>query len=162
MVARDRCNAVYIGRLNSLVVFQLQATDQVTSVTLAIAGVTGFIGRHLLRRCHDSSIDTVLLVRPSQVNSPFGHGVDVVDLSEATQLLRGRSAHEDSCLVHLIGASRDSAQASVWQSNVDTTRALIEIAEAAGLRRIVYLSGYGSPTIQVTSIFDRKRQRNDY
>ena len=112
-------------------------------MTLAIAGVTGFIGRHLLRRCHDSSIDTVLLVRPSQVNSPFGHGVDVVDLSEATQLLRGRSAHEDSCLVHLIGASRDSAQASVWQSNVDTTRALIEIAEAAGLRRIVYLSGYG-------------------
>ena len=112
-------------------------------MTLVIAGSTGFIGRHLLRRCRDSSIDTLLLVRPGQVNSPFGHGVDVVDLLEATQHLPSRSDLEDTCLVHLIGASRDSSQASVWHSNVETTRVLIEIAEAAGLRRILYLSGYG-------------------
>ena len=112
-------------------------------MTLVIAGSTGFIGRHLLRRCRDSSIDTLLLVRPGQVNSPFGHGVDVVDLLEATQHLPSRSDLEDTCLVHLIGASRDSSQASVWHSNVETTRVLIGIAEAAGLRRILYLSGYG-------------------
>ena len=112
-------------------------------MTLVIAGSTGFIGRHLLRRCRDSSIDTLLLVRPGQVNSPFGHGVDVVDLLEATQHIPSRSDLEDTCLVHLIGASRDSSQASVWHSNVETTRVLIGIAEAAGLRRILYLSGYG-------------------
>ena len=112
-------------------------------MTLAIAGGTGFIGRHLLRRCLDSSIEIVLLVRPGQVSSPFGHGVDVVDLLEATQHPSGRSDLEDICLVHLIGASRDSSEACVWQSNVDTTRVLIGIAEATGLRRIIYLSGYG-------------------
>ena len=96
-----------------------------------------------MRRCLDSSIEIVLLVRPGQVSSPFGHGVDVVDLLEATQHLSGRSDLEDICLVHLIGASRDSSEACVWQSNVDTTRVLIGIAEATGLRRIIYLSGYG-------------------
>ena len=112
-------------------------------MTLAIAGATGFIGRHLLRRCRDSAIDTVLLVRPGQGGSQFGQGVDAVDLSEATQCLRRRSGLEDGCLVHLMGASRDSVGASVWQSNAETTRALIGIAEAVGLRRIIYLSGYG-------------------
>ena len=48
-----------------------------------------------------------------------------------------------SCLVHLVGASRDTRHASIWDANVETTRTLVNFAETTGLSRIVFLSGHG-------------------
>ena len=50
---------------------------------------------------------------------------------------------EGATLVHLIGASRDYGDNSMWESIVGTTDVVARVAKRAGVRRIVYLSGYG-------------------
>ena len=46
-------------------------------------------------------------------------------------------------LVHLMGASRDYVDQSMWESTVGTTDVVTEVARRAGVSRIVYLSWYG-------------------
>ena len=49
----------------------------------------------------------------------------------------------EASLVHLTGASRDYGDQSMWESIVGTTAVVAGVARGAGLRKIVYLSGYG-------------------
>ena len=46
-------------------------------------------------------------------------------------------------LVHLIGASRDHGERSMWDSIVGTTEVVTAVAQRVDIDRIVYLSGYG-------------------
>ena len=109
-------------------------------MTVFIAGATGFIGRHLYERCRQLHANTVLLEKYSYSQTKSG---ECIELDRANARLRSRTQIETSCLVHLVGATRDTRDASIWDANVETTRKLVDLAETIGFGRIVFLSGHG-------------------
>ncbi|MGB9103167.1 MAG: hopanoid-associated sugar epimerase [Terriglobales bacterium] len=111
-----------------------------------VTGATGFVGSHVARALANYGADLRLLVRAS---SPT-RNIDglpaervVGDLREPDSL---RTAIAGCDVVFHVAAdyrlwTRDAADTqSMYRSNVGGTRALIDVARQAGVRRIVYCS----------------------
>lgn len=111
---------------------------------LAITGANGFVGRHLIQAASSAGWDVTAVVRSKQAARAVilagAHPVIVPGL-EASAL--GRAFQEAAAVVHLaqIGAERDGLRYA--DVNVGGTLAAIAAAQAAGVPRLVYLSGLG-------------------
>ncbi len=108
-----------------------------------ITGATGFVGSHVARVLAEQGAELRLLVRPASnpANIASLPGERVVgDLREPESL---RSAIQGCEAVFHVAADyrlwvRDPAE--MYRSNVEGTRALIAMAQQAGVRRVVYTS----------------------
>ena len=109
---------------------------------LVVAGATGFLGRHLMSKAASEGLPVLPVVR-SRERAQAENLENFLVLPEITGRESELSSLKSPCLVHLIGSTRDERDSSVWNSNVATTQKLISIARYAGIRRIIYLSGYG-------------------
>lgn len=125
---------------------------------IAVTGANGFVGRHLtqLARSQGLEVHGVVRSKPAARTAILAgaHPVIVPELGEAA--LRG-AFEGASAVVHLaqIGAERDGARYETV--NVLGTRAVAAAARAAGVPRIVFLSGLG-----VASYGQRPRTTNPY
>jgi nucleoside-diphosphate-sugar epimerase len=109
--------------------------------TVAMTGVTGFIGWHVARRFLDSGWRVRALVRPEshrpvpagaeRVVAPL-HEDDIVTASDGVSLV-----------VHLAGAVGDRSPAEFIRSNVDATREVARAARRLGVR-LVHTSSLGA------------------
>ena len=111
-----------------------------------VTGATGFVGSHVARELANQGADLRLLVRASSPTRNIDglHAERVVgDLREPDSL---RTAIAGCEVVFHVAAdyrlwTRDAADMqSMYRSNVEGTRALIDAARQAGVRRIVYCS----------------------
>jgi dihydroflavonol-4-reductase len=111
-----------------------------------VTGATGFVGSHVARELANQGADLRLLVRASSPTRNIDglHAERVVgDLRESGSL---RIAIAGCDVVFHVAAdyrlwTRDAADMqSMYRSNVEGTRALIDAARQAGVRRIVYCS----------------------
>jgi dihydroflavonol-4-reductase len=111
-----------------------------------VTGATGFVGSHVARELANHGADLRLLVRASSPTRNIDglHADRVVgDLREPDSL---RTAITGCDVVYHLAAdyrlwTRDAADMqSMYRSNVEGTRALIDAARRAGVRRIVYCS----------------------
>ena len=111
-----------------------------------VTGATGFVGSHVARALANHGADLRLLVRASSPTRNIDglHAERVVgDLREPDSL---RTAIAGCEVVFHVAAdyrlwTRDAADMqSMYRSNVEGTRALIDAARQAGVRRIVYCS----------------------
>jgi dihydroflavonol-4-reductase len=111
-----------------------------------VTGATGFVGSHVARELANQGADLRLLVRASSPTRNIDglHAERVVgDLREPASL---RTAIAGCDVVFHVAAdyrlwTRDAADMqSMYRSNVEGTRALIDAARQAGVRRIVYCS----------------------
>lgn len=111
-----------------------------------VTGATGFVGSHVARELANHGADLRLLVRGSSPTRNIDglHAERVVgDLREPASL---RTAIAGCDVVFHVAAdyrlwTRDAADMqSMYRSNVEGTRALIDAARQAGVRRIVYCS----------------------
>lgn len=111
-----------------------------------VTGATGFVGSHVARELANHGADLRLLVRGSSPTRNIDglHAERVVgDLRESASL---RTAIAGCDVVFHVAAdyrlwTRDAADMqSMYRSNVEGTRALIDAARQAGVRRIVYCS----------------------
>ncbi|MFI5086817.1 MAG: hopanoid-associated sugar epimerase [Terriglobales bacterium] len=111
-----------------------------------VTGATGFVGSHVARELANHGADLRLLVRASSPTRNIDglHAERVVgDLRESGSL---RTAIAGCDVVFHVAAdyrlwTRDAADMqSMYRSNVEGTRALIDAARQAGVRRIVYCS----------------------
>lgn len=91
---------------------------------VAITGGTGFVGRHLAERLGP---DSVVISRRT--------GVDVDDVDALAAAFAGCDA-----VAHCAGINREIGDQTFQRVHVDGTRAVIEAAKRAGVRRIVMLS----------------------
>ncbi len=110
---------------------------------IAVAGASGFIGRHLLRQAREAGHDVVGLVRSAKagdaVREAGGRPVELPEDPQAlAKALEGREA-----LVHLAQIGAERAGQSYEAVNVGLTARLVEAARAAGVARIVSFSGLG-------------------
>ena len=92
---------------------------------VAITGGTGFVGRNLAARLDPA--DTVIVSRRT--------GVDINDVDALATAFAGCDA-----IAHCAGINREIGEQTFERVHVDGTRAVIEAARRAGVRRIVMLS----------------------
>ncbi|HXZ27353.1 MAG TPA: hopanoid-associated sugar epimerase [Terriglobales bacterium] len=108
-----------------------------------VTGATGFVGSHVARVLSQQGADLRLLVRPTSLTGNLeglpGERV-TGDLRDPESLRKGMGGCE---LVFHVAAdyrlwARDPAE--MYRSNVEGTRAVIQAAQACGVRRVVYTS----------------------
>lgn len=92
---------------------------------VAITGGTGFVGRHLAARLDPT--ETVVISRRT--------GTDIDDVAALTEAFRGCEA-----VAHCAGINREIGDQTFRRVHVEGTRAVVEAARRAGVRRIVLLS----------------------
>jgi NADH dehydrogenase len=92
---------------------------------IAITGGTGFVGRHLAARLDPA--DTVVVSRRT--------GVAIDDVDALTAAFAGCDA-----VAHCAGINREIGDQTFARVHVDGTRAVVEAARRAGVKRIVMLS----------------------
>ncbi len=92
---------------------------------IAITGGTGFVGRNLAARFDPA--DTVVVSRRT--------GVEIDDVDALAVALAGCDA-----VVHCAGINREIGDQTFQRVHVEGTRAVVEAARRAGVRRIVMLS----------------------
>lgn len=107
------------------------------SLTLAITGGTGFVGRHVLRLAAERGHIVRALTRRPQ---PDGDGILWVEgaLDRPTSLatlVAGADA-----VIHIAGVVNAPDEAGFEAGNVAGTAAIVEAAENAGVRRFVHVS----------------------
>jgi NADH dehydrogenase len=106
--------------------------------TVAVTGASGFLGGHLCRTFLARGwIVRALVRRPDAAALPAGVAVARLDLPDHvdTAALAGADA-----LVHAAWATRETDDARAERQNVGGTRALVDAARGAGVRRIVFIS----------------------
>jgi len=112
---------------------------------IAVTGASGFIGRALCAALADSGMPVRAVVRPG--TKPIGSRMacaEIPDLLDGAALRRAFQGA--SAVVHLAGRAhrmRESAHdalAEFRRVNVDGTRAVVEAAAAAGVRRCLVAS----------------------
>lgn len=110
-----------------------------------ITGAGGFIGGSVARALRARGDDVVALVRdPGRASRLIEAGVELApdDLSDVDRLagqLAGRDAAIHAAGSYRVGIRR-SERGPMWDANVGTTTRLLDAAEAAGTKRIVYVS----------------------
>ncbi len=113
-----------------------------------VTGATGFLGAPLVRALARAGREVHALARPSSERAPLA-GLDVVwhagALEEPASLARAlaaASARGPADVVHsaaLISYATADVERS-WRVNVEGTRALLDAARAAGVRRFLHVS----------------------
>jgi nucleoside-diphosphate-sugar epimerase len=111
------------------------------SRTVAMTGVTGFIGWHVARRFLDNGWRVRALVRPES-HRPVPAGVEriVAPLGEGDIVAASDGA---SLVVHVAGAVGDRSRSEFIRTNVDATREVARAARRLGIR-LVHTSSLGA------------------
>lgn len=116
---------------------------------IVITGANGAVGTALIRYFSEGAplgaVHLRALVRsPAGARSLHALGAEVIIVDyRQPEALRGAVAGADVA-VHLAGALLPRRGETLQQANVETTRALVEVATAAGVKTFVYLSFPGA------------------
>ena len=112
---------------------------------IVITGVTGFVGGAVARALRGREDEVVALVRDPAKAAALGEiGAELVeddlsDVGRLAEVLEGADA-----VIHAAGSYRvgirKSERGAMWDANVGTTTRILDAAEAAGTKRIVYVS----------------------
>ena len=113
---------------------------------ILITGANGFLGRHAVARWVDEHGTEGLGVLLSRPNGEFAerfpgvetHIGDLLDEEALAGALAGVQV-----VVHLASKSIDHDGSGFDRVNVEGTRALAQLAQAAGVRRVIYVSSVG-------------------
>ena len=118
--------------------------------TILVTGATGYLARRLVPRLRARGHTVRALVRGGAArvarDRTAAHlaGCDVAD-GDVTDAPSCRAAAEGcTAVVHLVGIIREKGQATFERVHAGGTRAIVDAARAAGLRRVLYVSAIGA------------------
>jgi nucleoside-diphosphate-sugar epimerase len=110
-----------------------------------LTGAAGFVGGAIARTLRERGDDVLALVRdPKRAPTLAELGVEIVadDLSDVDRLAEHLAGVEAA--IHAAGSYRvgipRSERGAMWDANVGTTTRLLDAAEVAGTKRVVYVS----------------------
>ena len=108
--------------------------------TVAVAGGTGFIGRHVVEALREAGVSVVVLAR--HVDGSAGPGLRAVeaDIGERAPDLTGVDA-----VVNLVGIKAATPDNTWQRAHIDTVANLVRGMEAAGTRRLIHVSVVALP-----------------
>jgi NADH dehydrogenase len=126
------------------------------SPRIIIAGATGYIGTRLLTRLPHERIAGVITRR-----SPKGlPGVKWLIGPTGIEPANLEAAH-DCVLFHFIGGGRGRRSRDIHDLNVGATELLVDFARRCGVRRIIYMSGFGVGGESSSPYFQAKREAEE-
>ena len=113
---------------------------------ILVTGGTGFIGKALIRLLVDLGYPVRTLIRPSprSPSLPRGIPVDVAVSSLNDERGLGAAMVGVDTIFHLAGGEWSGPRASLMQIDIQGTRAVVEAAVDAGVKRIFYVSHLGA------------------
>lgn len=116
------------------------------TMTVAVTGATGFVGRHVCRGLAERGHDIRALVRQTNQKGVLPNGTemiqgDIFDRGALDTLLDGAEA-----CIHLIGIIFENPQRGITfeHLHVDATRSIVDACEAAGVVRYAHMSALGA------------------
>jgi uncharacterized protein YbjT (DUF2867 family) len=109
----------------AILLLAISEKDRKRIMRIAITGGTGFVGRHLAARLDPE--ETVVISRRT--------GVDIENVGALARAFAGCDA-----IVHAAGINREIGDQTFRRVHVDGTRAVVEAAKVAGVKRIVMVS----------------------
>jgi uncharacterized protein YbjT (DUF2867 family) len=135
----------------------ITAEQPPSQIKLTVTGATGFIGRRLVASAESKGHEVLAVVRSEQKATVLGIHKRML-FQELTGQNVSNAGFDSSVIVHLIGSSRDEADSSLYQSIVATTKTIVDVAQHAAIRRIIYLSGYGITNNTTDTYFKLKSE----
>lgn len=126
------------------------------SPRIIVAGATGYIGTRLLRRLPSERIAGVIIRRlpPALPGVKWLIGPAGI---EPTNL----EAAQDCVLFHFIGGGRGRHSRDIYDLNVRSTEMLVDFARRSGVRRIIYMSGFGVGGESSSAYFQAKGEAEE-
>ena len=123
---------------------------------IAITGATGFAGRHAVAELLQRDFRLRALVRnPATAGLPETVETVTGDLSDSAAL--GRLVAGADGVIHLAGALTALSRDDYFKVNEAGTRALVDAAQAASVRRFVHISSLAAREPQLSSYAASKR-----
>jgi NADH dehydrogenase len=113
---------------------------------ILITGGTGFIGKVLARQLMETGAPVRLLIRPSArtPDLPSGQAVEATLCSlKDARGLRAAMVGVDT-VFHLAGSEWRGTRASLYEVDIQGTRAVVEAAAEAGVKRFFFVSHLGA------------------
>jgi nucleoside-diphosphate-sugar epimerase len=110
-----------------------------------VTGGTGFIGSRVVKRLRDRGDEVVALLRtPSKAADLQAAGAELIegDLSSDDAIKRGIEGADAVFhigAVYKVGIPKKE-RPELWEANVEGTRRILDAAQAAGVKKIVYVS----------------------
>ena len=116
--------------------------------TLAITGATGFVGQHVLAAAAARGLPVRALTRSPRENDPNVHWVTgtLEDAVALDTLCDGAGA-----LLHIAGAVNVPSRAAFAHANITGTKAVIDAATRAGIRRFIHVSSLAAREPQLSN-----------
>jgi NADH dehydrogenase len=113
---------------------------------ILLTGATGFVGRALLPRLAEAGRELRCLIRPTRRSPRLPSGVPMqLALTRFTDARGLRSALAGvETVIHLAGAEWRGQRGDLLEVDVNGTRALVEAAREAGVRRFLFVSHLGA------------------
>ncbi len=117
---------------------------------IAVAGGTGFIGRHLVDRLLAQEHSVVVVVRNNPGEGLFHSGVETVQTSVGDASRLAAAFGGADVVYHLVGIIAETKTNSFEQTVVEGTRNVVAACRKAGVKKIIYLSAMGTSEQAVT------------
>ncbi|HEX9376430.1 MAG TPA: NAD-dependent epimerase/dehydratase family protein [Actinomycetota bacterium] len=114
-----------------------------------LTGGTGFIGGRVARRLRDRGDEVVALVRSPERAADLGRiGCELVEGGLADGAALAKGLHGADACFHVagdyrVGVTKAECQ-TMWETNVEGTRHVLQAAHDAGVARTVYVSTVGT------------------
>ncbi|PZT88955.1 MAG: epimerase [Citromicrobium sp.] len=131
-------------------------------MTIALTGATGFVGRAILDLAQAESVPVKALTRRPQARRESVEWIEgsLSDADSLTQLCEGASA-----IIHVAGLTSSHDVAEFSAANVEGTRLLLDAAQDAQSRRLIFvsslsarepaLSAYGASKAQAEALVEQ-------
>ena len=130
---------------------------------ILVTGGTGFIGQNLIRRLSLEGHKVRALIRPAAYSPTLPRGVSVEAAISSMNDARGlRAALVGVDVVyHLAGIHWEDPSPGLRYTEVDGTRQLLEAAQDAGIKRLIYLSQIGADQLSAYPLLRAKGLAED-